>query len=85
MPGECGRNGQQIVSYHVISSSVGGSGCFVRCNQGGGSSYQEVNAGQPRAVLLADIGTGRQLSLISAAFLQQVADTMESGRHWRWK
>jgi hypothetical protein len=76
-----GNKSSPIMTFRVPSAVPAVSSAA----SGGGSSYQEVNAGQPRAVLLADIGQVGNSRSYSAAFLQQVADTMESGRHWRWK
>jgi len=59
-----GNKSSPIMTFRVPSAVPAVSSAA----SGGGSSYQEVNAGQPRAVLLADIGTGRQLSLIQCGF-----------------
>src|SRR4029078_2693890 len=78
---EMGNKSSPIMTFRVpsavpsVSSAASGGGAVIK-------RLRQDSHAQFCWPTLEQVGNSRSYS---AAFLQQVADTMESGRHWRWK
>jgi hypothetical protein len=79
---EMGNKSSPIMTFRVPSAVPAVSSAATRAAAAVIKRLTQDSHAQFCRPTLEQVGNSRSYS---AAFLQQVADTMESGRHWRWK